>query len=94
MKLTKYCIINQLQSELGFSKQKSIRVFKSLIELLKLTLESGEDVMVSGFGKFCVKGKKARKGRNPSTGEDIMLNPRRVVTFKPSGKLRAKVNEQ
>jgi integration host factor subunit alpha len=56
-------------------------------------LESGDDVMISGFGKFCVKEKKKRQGRNPATGEDMILTPRRVVTFRCSGKLRAKINE-
>ncbi len=63
-----------------------------LLKIMKRTLESGEDVLVSGFGKFCVKTKHERRGRNPATGEDMMLEPRRVVTFKCSGKLRDKIN--
>jgi len=59
---------------------------------MKSTLASGEDVMISGLGKFCVKDKAARKGRNPSTEQEMILSPRRVVTFKCSGKLRDKVN--
>ena len=59
---------------------------------LKGSLEKGEDVLVSGFGKFCVKAKAERKGRNPATGEVAVLPARRVVTFKCSGKLREKVN--
>jgi integration host factor subunit alpha len=59
---------------------------------MKQTLASGEDVLISGFGKFCVKDKKERRGRNPATGEDLMLGPRKVVTFKGSGKLRKIVN--
>jgi len=59
---------------------------------MKSTLASGEDVLISGFGKFCVKEKAERKGRNPATGEDMMLAPRRVVAFKCSGKLRDKIN--
>ncbi|MDZ7597534.1 MAG: HU family DNA-binding protein [Desulfobacterales bacterium] len=55
-------------------------------------MESGDDVLVSGFGKFCVKEKNERKGRNPATGDDMMLEPRRVVTFKYSGSLRKRVN--
>jgi integration host factor subunit alpha len=55
-------------------------------------LESGEDVLISGFGKFQVRKKRERRGRNPATGEDLMLAPRRVVTFKGSGKLREKIN--
>jgi integration host factor subunit alpha len=65
---------------------------ESLIEIIKSTLESGEDVLVSGFGKFCVKEKNERKGRNPATDEDLMLPARRVVTFKCSGKLRERLN--
>ncbi|BBO77925.1 hypothetical protein DSCW_53420 [Desulfosarcina widdelii] len=65
---------------------------ETLLEIIKSTLESGDDVLVSGFGKFCVKHKWARKGRNPATGESAILPARRVVTFKCSGQLRAKVN--
>ena len=85
MALTKHDIVEQINSELGFLKNQSITVTESLIQLIKDTLESG-------FGKFCVKDKEERKGRNPATGEDLMLKPRRVVTFKCSGKLRDKVN--
>jgi integration host factor subunit alpha len=59
---------------------------------MKSTLASGEDVLISGFGKFCVKNKRERRGRNPATGEDMILAPRRVVTFRCSGKLRDKIN--
>jgi integration host factor subunit alpha len=62
------------------------------LEIIKRTLESGEDVMISGFGKFCVKEKKQRKGRNPATGKDMMLEPRKVVTFRCSRQLRYKIN--
>jgi integration host factor subunit alpha len=65
-----------------------------LIEIIKSNLASGEDVLVSGFGKFCVNEKKERKGRNPATGDSMMLRPRKVVTFKSSGKLRRKINEE
>ena len=61
---------------------------------MKETLETGEDVLISGFGKFCVKNKMERRGRNPATGEEMMLAPRRVVTFKCSGKLREEINEK
>jgi len=67
-------------------------VVESLIEIIKKTLESGEDVLISGFGKFCVKGKRERRGRNPQTGNDLMLGERRVVTFKCSGRLKNKIN--
>jgi integration host factor subunit alpha len=92
MTLTKKDIVDRMQAELGFLRNQSVEITESLLELIKATLESGEDVLVSGFGKFCVKGKKERKGRNPATGEDLMLKPRRVVTFKWSGKLREMVD--
>jgi len=92
MALTKNDIVERLQADLGLPKRKSIEITECLLEQIKASLESGEDVLVSGFGKFCVKDKNARKGRNPATGEDMMLEPRRVVAFKCSGKLRRKVN--
>ena len=71
MSLTKHGIAEQMQSELGFPKNQPVEIVESLLELMKSTLESGEDVLVSGFGKFCVNDKKERKGRNPATGEDL-----------------------
>ena len=92
MTLTKADIVEAIQSEIGFTKNNSINIVESLIEIIKSTLESGDDVLVSGFGKFCVQEKSERRGRNPATGEDLMLAPRKVVTFKCSGKLRKRVN--
>jgi len=92
MALTKDVIVEQIQNSLGFPKNRSVEITESLIELIKASLESGDDVLVSGFGKFCVKEKRERKGRNPATGEDAILPARRVVTFKCSGKLRERVN--
>lgn len=92
MTLTKNAIAERICEELSFTKNKSMEVTEILLEIIKSTLESGDDVLVSGFGKFCVKEKAERKGRNPASGEDLMLKSRRVVTFKCSGKLRDKVN--
>jgi len=92
MALTKKDIVEQVYNELGFPNKQSVEIVESILEIIKATLESGDDVLVSGFGKFCVNDKKERKGRNPATGEDLMLKPRRIVTFKCSGKLRGKVN--
>jgi integration host factor subunit alpha len=92
MALTKKDIVDQVQEQLGFPKNQSVDITESLLELIKSSLEAGDDVLVSGFGKFCVKEKAERKGRNPATGEDAILPARRVVTFKCSGKLREKVN--
>ena len=92
MTLTKAQIIEMVAEQNGFAKNKSIELVENLLEIIKRTLESGEDVLVSGFGKFCVKNKGKRRGRNPATGSDLMLSARKVVTFKCSGKLREKVN--
>lgn len=92
MALTKNVIVDQLQTQLGFPRNQSVKITESLLEIIKSTLASGDDVLISGFGKFCVRYKKERKGRNPATGEDAILPARRVVTFKCSGKLREKVN--
>ena len=81
-----------LAKENGFQKNQSIEIVETLLEIIKSKLASGEDVLVSGFGKFCVIEKQERRGRNPATGEDMMLDARRVVTFKCSGKLREKIN--
>ena len=92
MTLTKADIIKTISEQNGFPKKKSTDMVETLLEIIKSKLESGEDVLISGFGKFCVKGKNKRRGRNPATGDDLMLRPRRVVTFKCSGKLRDKIN--
>jgi len=93
MALTKDDIIEAIAREIYFQKNQSTEIVENLLELIKKTLESGDDVLVSGFGKFRVREKKARKGRNPATGENMILDPRRVVTFHCSGKLRRKINQ-
>ncbi|MDY6822577.1 MAG: integration host factor subunit alpha [Thermodesulfobacteriota bacterium] len=92
MTLTKSRIIDSVQEETGLPRKKCDELVEELLEIIKQTLEDGEDLMISGFGKFCVKDKNARKGRNPATGQDLMLDRRRVVTFKCSQGLREKIN--
>jgi integration host factor subunit alpha len=92
MTLTKSHLINAIAEQNGFTQKKSSETVETILELIKSELASGEDVLISGFGKFCVKEKRERKGRNPATGEDMMLAPRRVVTFKCSGSLRKEIN--
>jgi len=92
MSLTKVHISNSIQNQLNIPKNRSSEIVESLLEIIKSTLESGEDVLISGFGKFCVKEKSKRRGRNPATGGDLMLAPRKVITFRCSGKLKDKVN--
>jgi len=92
MTLTKDDIVEAVAKEIGFPKKQSVELVDTLLELIKKTLESGEDVLVSGFGKFRVREKRERRGRNPATGDKMMLRPKRVVTFKWSGKLRRRLN--
>ncbi len=92
MTLTKEHLINCLAEENGYSRFQAAELIETLIEIIKSRLSSGEDVLVSGFGKFCVRQKRERRGRNPATGDSMVLAPRRVVTFKWSGRLRDKIN--
>ena len=91
MVLTKSDIAAKVH-DLGFTKKSAVNTVESLLEIIKQTLANGDDVLVSGFGKFCVKNKSSRRGRNPATGSDLTLRERKVVTFKCSGKLRDRIN--
>jgi integration host factor subunit alpha len=90
--LTKEKIISSIYDQVGLSKNQSQNVVEKLLEIMKQNLENGKDVLVSGFGKFVVKEKSARRGRNPQTSEELQLRARRVVVFKTSGVLRDKIN--
>ena len=94
MSITKAHLADSIHNELGLPKNQSIQTVESIIEMIKKTLENGEDVLITGFGKFYVKEKMGRRGRNPQTGEDLMLGSRRVVRFKCSGKLREQMNRE
>ncbi len=92
MTLTKSDLNESIHERHDLSRNESTEVVENLLEIIKSTLEKGEDVMISGFGKFCVKEKNKRRGRNPATGQDLMLDSRRVVVFRCSPVLRDKVN--
>ena len=94
MTLTKADIVDAIQDGLEFSGTRSMEIVETLLETVKRNLESGEDVLISGFGKFCVRDKRERRGRNPATGEDMILDKRRVVVFRCSKLLREKINGQ
>ena len=95
MTLTKADLINQVHaSSSTMSKAQAYEAVETFLRIIKSSLESNEDVLLSGFGKFNVKEKAARKGRNPKTGDTVMIEARRVVTFKPAGKLRSRVNNK
>ena len=93
MTLTKSDLIEAISARLDLSPTQAKSVLETLLETMKSTLASGEDLMLSGFGKFQVNDKAPRKGRNPATGEDLILDKRRVVTFKSSGKLRDQISQ-
>jgi len=93
MGLKKNDIMRQVQA-LGYSQKDSREIVEALMEIIKSSLESGEDILISGFGKLCVKEKAPRRGRNPATGEGLALEARRVVTFRSSGKLRERINRE
>ena len=84
MTLTKAPIVERI-SKKGLTKRKSAEMVDTILEIIKNTLENGEDVLITGFGKFCIKDKRERRGRNPVTGQDLLLDQRRVVTFRCSG---------
>ena len=92
MTLTKAQMIDSIYRQIDLPKIRSVQVVESLLEIIKKSLENGEDVLISGFGKFCVKEKRKRRGRNPQTGENLMQAERRVVRFRCSGRLRDKIN--
>ena len=92
MALTKAQIVSTVQNHLGLSRKSSSQLIENLLEIIKKTLEKDEDVLISGFGKFYIKEKAERRGRNPATGEAMMLAPRKVVRFRCSGALRNRIN--
>jgi len=92
MSLTKANLIDSVSREMTFHRSYSTHLVESLLEIIKQTLESGEDILITGFGKFSVKDKKERKGRNPQTGEDLVMRERKIVRFKYSWVLRDKMN--
>ena len=92
MTLTKDKLIIQIQNQINLTKPESRQLIEQLLEIMKTTLANGEDVLISGFGKFSVRNKRARRGRNPQTKERIILQERKVLVFKNSGILKDKIN--
>ena len=94
MAVTKRLIIDRIYNNCGCSKNKATELTDSILEIIKKSLESGEDVLITGLGKFCVREKNERRGRNPATGEDLPLEARRVVTFRCSTVLKDRINRK
>ena len=92
MSLTKIDITESIREKFGIPRKDSVRIVESRFDIIKDDLDKWNTVMISGFGKWTVKAKKARRGRNPKTGKEMTIDARRVVTFKPSNVLRNTVN--
>lgn len=90
--MTKADIVERIYEKVGFSKKEATDVVESIFEIIKGRLENGEKVKISGFGNFVINAKRPRKGRNPQTGEEIIISGRRVLSFKPSPVLKKSIN--
>ena len=94
MALTKADLVDKVYKNLDLTKTQTSRIVEAFLRIAKDSLRNNQDVLLSGFGKFSVKNKQPRKGRNPQTGAELILDARRVVTFKPSGQLRSRCNHE
>lgn len=90
--MTKADIVEQIYEKVGFSKKESADLVERVFGLIKETLENGEKIKIAGFGNFVVKEKADRRGRNPQTGDEIIISARRILTFKPSQVLKSSIN--
>lgn len=91
--MTKADIVEKIYEKVGLSKKESAELVEHVFTLIKDTLESGEKIKIAGFGNFIVKEKSDRRGRNPQTGDEIVITARKILTFKPSQVLKAEINE-
>lgn len=92
MTLTKADLVQKVYQNHNLTKAQAAEAVEAFLKIAKNCLKNGDDLLVSGFGKFNVKQKKARRGRNPQTGQELILDARKVITFKPSGILRSRIN--
>ena len=92
--LTKAGIVEAVQQKMGLSKKVTAEVVEDLLDIVKDCLVKGESIKISGFGNFEVREKNARRGRNPKSGEEIVIPARRVLTFKPSQVLKKTLNDR
>ena len=94
MTLTKAELIDSVYEKVGFSKKEVAKIVESIFDIIKENLQKEDKIKISGFGNFVVRKKRARRGRNPQTGDDIQITPRRILTFKPSQVLKAALNRK
>ena len=91
--MTKADIVEKIYEKVGFSKKESAELVETVFDIMKGTLESGDKIKIAGFGNFVVKNKANRRGRNPQTGDEIIISARKILTFKPSQVLKAALNK-
>ncbi len=92
--MTKAEIVDTVYQKVGFSKRESAEIVETVFEIMKETLERSENIKISGFGSFVIRQKRTRRGRNPQTGKEMEITPRKVLTFKPSMVLRKQLNSR
>lgn len=92
--MTKADLVESIYEKIGFSKKESADIIELIFDTMKVTLEKGEKIKISGFGNFVVRDKRPRMGRNPQTGQEIMISARRVLTFRPSQVLKQALNRE
>ena len=92
--MTKADIVEKIYEKVGFSKKESAELVEMVFDIIKGTLEKGDKIKLAGFGNFVVKEKADRRGRNPQTGDEIIISARKILTFKPSQVLKASINKE
>ena len=92
--MTKADIVEKIYDKVGFSKKESAELVETVFDIIKSTLEKGDKIKLAGFGNFVVKEKANRRGRNPQTGDEIIISARKILTFKPSQVLKASINKE
>ncbi len=92
--MTKSDMVEKIYEKIGFSKKESAELVEMVFDIIKGTLEAGEKIKIAGFGNFVVKEKADRRGRNPQTGEEIVISARKILTFKPSQVLKSAINSK
>jgi len=92
--MTKADIVERIYDKVGFSKKESAELVEMVFDIIKNTLENGDKIKIAGFGNFVVKEKADRRGRNPQTGDEIIISARKILTFKPSQVLKASINKE
>ena len=90
--MVKVDIVDKICDKVGFSNKEVAKIVETVFDIIKETLQREDKILVSGFGNFVIRNKRARRGRNPKTGGDIEITPRRILTFKPSAALKASIN--